>query len=142
MSLDSRTYIPHNQALTGVSMKLSMQDLQPSEATFVLSEKPGKIYTVGKFSLSAQIWVKSKWSEKEVAQIFERQSIPEIAEITHHLLKDKTDFPTFMSFADVIMTPIDKLAILRALLVTIGFSQPLIDASIKEALEEDKNPNA
>lgn len=119
-------------------MKLELSDLVPAEATFQLTEKPGKIYTLKKFSLAEQIWAKQRFGDR-LGQILEKVELEGIAELAHHLLKDKTDFPTFMDFAECIVTHKDKLGIMTALVGTIGVSQPILD---RLAQEESQNPNA
>lgn len=108
-------------------MKLDLQDLRPAEAELELSEKPGKKYTLKKMSLAVQIWVNQRFGKDQIAAIFENTQIPELTEITHHLLKDKTDFPTLESFQECIVTQQDRINIIKAMLHVVGISQPVID---------------
>lgn len=120
-------------------MQLDLNDLCPEEATFSLSEKPGKTYTMKKFSLREQIWVRNRFGSPEVVKkIFETQDLGGIAEIAHHLIKDKTDFPEFLDFAECIVKQVDKVAVQKALLTTIGISQPVLDELYKKEEEKKK----
>lgn len=114
-----------------------MEDLKPQEADFQLS---GKTYTLKKFSLDAQIWVRAKFKQDELESIFREQKIPEIAEIAHYLLKDKTDFPTFKEFSETIAGPLDTHNVLQAMLTTIGLSQPIQEAIKKEIKDPKPKP--
>lgn len=117
-------------------VKLALEDLKPAESTFSLYEKSGKVYTLKKFTLADQIWAKRTFGDR-LGEIFEKVDLPGIAELAHHLLKDKTDFPDFLTFAENIVTQEDKIGLIKALLTTIGVSQPVI-----QKLEEaEKHPN-
>lgn len=116
-------------------MKLELNDLKPQLATFELSDKPGKTYTLAKFSLAKRIWCNQRFGDK-IGKIFEKQSLPELAELAHFLLLDKADFPTFLEFADSVVTVEDQIQVVKALLKTIG-----IDDALIKKLSEDKSPN-
>lgn len=109
-----------------------MHDLQPAEATFQLSDKPGKTYTIRKISLAVQIWVNNRFGREEIKGILENKRLPEISEIIHYLIKDKTDFPTLLDLQESICTQADREALLKALFTSIGLSQPVIDKLNKE----------
>lgn len=105
---------------------LKLEDLVPAEQSFELSEKPGKIYVLRKFSLREQIWIRERFKTPEkVNEVFRTSDLVAISEIAHHLLKDKTDFPTFIDFAACIVTHKDKVDVMKAMLGTIGISQPI-----------------
>lgn len=106
--------------------KLDLEDLQPQEATFELSEYPGKAFVLRKFSLAGHVWMKKRFSKEELQSIFQTRSLPEISEFIYFLLKDKSAFPTLESLQEAIVTQKDRVAIITALLATIGLSQPVI----------------
>lgn len=116
---------------------INFEDLIPRESVFTLSEKPNKVFTLKKFSLASQIWVKREFGNR-LEEIFEKIELEPIARITFYLLKDKTEFKDELDFMEAIVTPKDKLGILRSLLETIGISQPIIDDALKSG---DSNPN-
>lgn len=121
---------------------LNLEDLQPVEASLVLSEKPGKTYTLKKFSLSARIWIRKEFPEDKIKEIFENRSIPEIAKIAHYLLKDKSDFQTFEDFTDAVVTTKDQVALVRALLSVIGIDDEMIKSLSEDKAAKDKSdPN-
>lgn len=105
---------------------LTLDDLVPSESTFILSTKPGKVFTLRKFSLREQIWAKKHFGN-EWHLMFQPTDIERIAELSHHLLKDASEFPTFLDFAESIVTVEDKLQVIKGMLGTIGISQPVIE---------------
>ena len=117
-------------------MKLKLEDLKPAEASFSLSDKPGTIFVLKKFTLADQIWAKKTFGDR-LATILEKVELEGIAELAFHLLKDKTQFKDFAEFAENIVTHDDKLAVLTGLLTTIGISQPVLD-KLKKG---DENPN-
>lgn len=119
-------------------MKLDLNDLKPAEAHFQLSDKGEKQYTLRKFSLASQVWMREKFGKENVQGIFKDQNIPAIAEIAHHQLKDSSDFPTFMDFCECIITQQDRIAVMMALLHTIGISQPVIAKLTEEANKDPK----
>lgn len=121
-------------------IKLSLEDLKPAEASFELTSKPGKVYTLRVFSLAERIWINQRFGKEKIETIFQTQSIPELAEIAHHLLKDSSDFPTFMDFAKAIVSLKDNVSITTALLATIGIDKALIQSLEKQM--DDKSPNA
>jgi hypothetical protein len=120
-------------------MKLNLEDLKPAEAAFILSEKPGKTYLLRKFSLAERIWCKRRFGDK-IGEVFETQNIGEMAEIAHHLLKDKSEFPTFLAFAECVVTVQDQIALTKALLLTIGIDDAIIKQLV--AKPEAESPNA
>jgi len=114
-------------------MKLDLTDLKPTEATFVLSKFPEKPMTLKPFSLNAQIWVTERFGVPAIEGIFKDQRIGDISEIVFFLLKDKSPTPTLESFRESILTKQDKLAMMNALLETIGISQPVMAELTKAA---------
>lgn len=128
---------------------LTLDDLCPQESVFSLSDKPGKIFKLKKFTLRDQIWAKQTFGPR-IATIFEKQELDGIAEIAFHQLVEKGEFidpetkaPSFLVFAENIVTQKDKLDLLKALLATIGMSQPVIEKLAqmsKEAEEKEGGP--
>jgi hypothetical protein len=124
-------------------MNLKLEDLVPMEVTFKLSSKGDKEYTLKRFSLREQIWIRNKYGSVErVQQIFKTMDLVAISEIAHHLLKDKTDFPTFLDFAECIITHEDKVAVMKGMLSTIGISQPLFDKIEQEEIQKQAEQDA
>lgn len=122
---------------------LKMEDLIPVEYNFKLSGHPGKEYTLKKFSLASQIWLRGQFgSSEKVQQIFKTMDLVAISQIAHHLLKDKTDFKTYMDFAESIITHDDKVQLLKGVLATIGISQPVLDDAEKEVIAEQEKKDA
>lgn len=118
-------------------MKLGFMDLVPQEASFKLESKPGKIFTLNKFSLKQQIWMHKRFETPErVAQIFRGLELGPIAEVVFHLLKDKSEFKDFDDFTDCISSPVDKLEVIKAMMATTGVSQPILDEIEKKELEK------
>lgn len=118
--------------------KLTLMDIKPEEFTFELSSRPGKTYTLGRFSLAEQIWCEEHFGGAEkVREIWSKQQLVPICEITHQLLKDKTDFPTFMDLAKCVITMQDKISLVRGCLATIGISKPVIEKLAADLTPEE-----
>lgn len=120
---------------------LQLEDLKPSQAAFKLSTTGDKEHTLKVFSLADRIWLQQKYGKNEVESIFKEQRLIEMAEIAHHLLLDKAQFPSFMDFAGAIVTIQDNIALTQALLKTIGIDEALIKKLAKE-MDAKENPNA
>ena len=116
---------------------LKFEDLIPQESTFTLSEKQGKVYILKKFTLADQIWAKREFGDRLQA-ILETVDLEGIAKLVFHLLKNKEEFKDELSFMEVIVTPQDKINILKALLATIGVSQPILDKLEKDILSPNE----
>ena len=114
---------------------LKLEDLKPAEATFTLSN--GKTYVLKAFSLAERIRCKHRFGD-QMGKIFKTQDIEGIAEITFMLLKDNSEYKTFMDFAAVIVSIKDQITITKALLETIGIDDAVINSLSKEA---DQSPN-
>lgn len=124
-------------------INLKLEDLKPAEASFTLSDRPGKTYVLRKFSLAERIWINNRFGKEKISAIFETQSLPEMAEIAHHLLKDGSEFPTFLDFAKAIVSIPDQISLTKALLSTIGIDDALIK-TLSDELDRKgpKDPNA
>lgn len=109
-------------------MELNLDDLQPSESSFTLSEYPGRVFVLKKFSLAARIWTRKRFGDG-LSDVFEKKDLAGLCEIAHNLLKDPKDkvlFPTFLAFAEAVMTTDDYQSISKALLQTVGIDDKLI----------------
>lgn len=113
-------------------MKLDIQDLQPEEAVFEVSGKPGKLYTLNKLTLRGRIWLNKRFTQEQIKSMFETQNIGDVSEIAYYLLKDKSDFPTLEEFQDSFVTQKDFVALMKSLLATIGISEPVMQELSKE----------
>lgn len=107
-------------------MPLELSDLKPVESSFVLSDHPGKKFTLRKFALDAQIWLQRAYQEDQIKEIFRDQKIKELSRIAYFLLKDKSEFPKLALFRQAIVTYQDRVALIAALIQTVGVSQPVI----------------
>jgi len=113
-------------------MKLNLSDLKPEEATFTLSEFPDKTFTLKKFSLNAQLWMNERFGQEQVKGIFENRRLAEISEVVFFLLKDKSVITSLEALREAIVTNQDRVAMMGALLKTIGISQPVMDKLKKD----------
>jgi hypothetical protein len=119
-------------------MKLDLSDLKPAEAHFHLSGKGEKQYTLRKFSLASQIWMKERFGQDKIKTIFENQSIPEISELVYYQLKEPHGFHSLHEFQEEILEQKDRIAIMTALLKTIGISQPVVEKLAKDVAESQE----
>lgn len=111
--------------------KLDLNDLQPQEATFQLSEHEGVTFTLKKFSLRAQLWLNDRFGADSIKGIFENQRLAEISEVVFFLLKDRTVIKSVEELQESVVTNKDRIAIMSALLKTIGISQPVMEKITK-----------
>lgn len=116
-------------------MKLNLNDLKPEEAVFELSEFAGQKFTLKKFSLNAQLWMNERFGVEQVKGIFENRRLAEISEVVFFLLKDKSVITSLEQLREAIVTNQDRVAMMGALLKTIGISQPVMD-KLKEDVEK------
>lgn len=119
---------------------LKLEDLKPQTALLKLSTLGETELTLKVFSLADRIWLQQKYGKAEIEGIFSEQRLIEMAEIAHHLLVDKTQFKTFLEFADKIVTIQDQIELTQALLKTIGIDEPLIKKLAAE-MEGKESPN-
>lgn len=119
-------------------MKLDISDLKPTEAILKLSDHPDKDFVLKKISLATRIWLKENFEEAALPGIFENKNLSEISKIAYQLLKDKQTFPTLESFQEAIVTHADFVALVQAMLTTIGISEPVYKRLVQEAEAEGK----
>lgn len=119
---------------------LDINDFTPEKAELKLADKPGKTYTLNKVTLRRRIWIQNKFNEDKIREIFERNSLPEISEIAYYLLEEKTDFPTIEDFQDAVVTKQDFINLTKALLTTIGISEPALNKLLDEEKKSQGNP--
>lgn len=112
-------------------------DLVPTEATFELSERPGQVYTLCKWSLRVRTWAEQKYSSAGLKTIFETQQLPQIADMAFFMLKEKAAFKTKDDFLDAIVTIKDQITVIKALLTSVGIGEPEI-----KKITEDLNNHA
>lgn len=128
-------------------MALKLEDLVPEEATFELSTKPGLTFTVRPYSLFDDVWLKREFGENaKIETILGENNHVIFAKIVYHLLKDTATVPTLDDFLKAIVSGKDRDNFIKALLKTIGFSQPILDdlekAEVQKARDgAAKSPN-
>ncbi len=79
---------------------------------------------------------------KQIIKIFQNQRIGDISEIAYYLIKDKTGLLDLISFQEQIITQQDRVNLIKALLETIGISQPIVAEITKEMAKEEASGNA
>lgn len=104
-------------------MQLDLTDLKPEEAALSIG---GKEYALKRVTLNTRIWLEKRFKKGELKEIFSEHKLAEISEIAYHLLKDKTDFPTLEVFCESFSSMNEIVALMMALLKTIGISEPVL----------------
>lgn len=117
---------------------LTIDDFSPRESTFVLTSAPDAPITLTPFSLRVRSWAMATFGADKLKDIFEKQKIEEIAKIAFFMLKDKTRFKSFDDFQEAILTPRDHLALITAVLGSVGISEPKLE-EIRKAIEPKKD---
>jgi hypothetical protein len=125
---------------TQKTVKLDLSSLTPQEATFKLSSRPDKIFTLVPFTLRVQAHAMKTWGAEGLEKIIATKPVLELAELGYFQLKDKSQFKSFDDFLDAVVTFIDRDAVVAAVLLTVGLSQPVIEG-LEKQLEEQKQGN-
>lgn len=118
-------------------MQLDLNDLRPVEAEFRLSND--RVYRLKKMSLDVNIWLTRKFKPDELSDIFLKQKLPEMSRIAYYMLKDKTDFPSLKSFREAVVTLGDKVALVQAIIESVGISKPLMKKLSAEEVKSQGN---
>lgn len=128
-------------------MQFRLEDLSP-RACDIEVEVDGvtKKYTLSKFNLLAQIWVRKEWgSEEKFNDALNTESdlnkstsngayLEALCKTLHHLLEDKSDFPTWEVFAlKCGAGPTEMVNLGRALATVMGMSQAIVDKAAAHA---------
>ena len=123
---------------------LNLDDLNPVAAVIEI-EIGGetKRYDVRKFNLLAQMWVRKEFgTEAAWQQAMDPTSelnrgqdqlpyLEALCKTMHHLLVDKTDFPTWEDFALAVGTgQTEQLNLGKAMLTVMGLSQAVTDQAV------------
>lgn len=117
-------------------MALKFSDLKPVEAQFELSEFPGKKFTLEKFSLDVQIWAQERFGD-ELGKILEGRRLKELTELIYYVLKEKDVITSLQMLRKSIVTHYDKIAVIAAIIATVGVAQPVIDKMKSELAEKN-----
>jgi hypothetical protein len=118
------------------NFKLNLSDFEPKHAKFKLSSFPDKEFTLMPFSLRVRAWAESQWSEEEIANIFLKQRIVELAKIAWFMLMEKDLFALTAEdkglknpeekFIDSIRSLRDGYNVMGAIFEAVGTSEPEI----------------
>jgi hypothetical protein len=119
---------------------MELTELCPQEATLELSTCAGKKYVLKRYTLRDRIWARNRFGDK-LAEVLAGGDLIALSEIAHHLIKDKSDFQKFEDFAECISGTKDQNAVVEALRVTLGISEPDAPAPAP-ASEGNAAPNA
>lgn len=119
---------------------INLHDLSPRDVTFKLSQMPEATLTLSRWSLRVKAWAMAHYTPAGLKGIFEGRDVPKMAEICYYLLREKNIFPTQDSFFEAICGPKDELAILTAMLGTLGIGEPEIE-KINKSLPEMETPD-
>lgn len=121
-------------------MELTLADLKPEESTFALSGAQGTV-TLRRLSLAVNVWLEKHYTSEQLKDIFSNQKIGEMSRIVYYLVKDKTQFPTLKSFREAVITNEDRVAMMTAMIKSVGVAQPIIDKLMHEETEKKKVQN-
>ena len=108
------------------SMEIKYEDIRPSESPFKLQNFPDKTFSLRPVSLLDRIWLNENFGQEEIKRIFLQQDFKGIGTIAYQLLKDKEEFPDLNSFFSQIIGPADLLAIITALMKSVGVDNALM----------------
>ena len=129
------------------TLPISLEDLVPKESTFTLSTLPGKSFTLCRWSLRVRAWAIARYTSEGLKEIFDKQKIDEIAQMTWFMLKEKDAFPAGLDgeggFLDNISSPRDQIGIITALLGSVGIGEPeikKINDLVKSSKADPKDP--
>lgn len=116
---------------------LTLDDFMPEEASFSLAKKPGKQFTICPFTLRVRAWVTKTYGRDRFTQILKERDMEEIAKIIFFMMKDKSEFKDVEDFMDNVVGVQDYYALVTALTVSLGVSEPKQE-EIKAAIEREE----
>ena len=135
----------------------------PREGKFFLSSR-NKEYTLRKVNLDDQVWMKETFKDEEhIQRMMEGMDVDSLSKFAYHQLKleDKKDFLAadiedvnddgelvkrrlkgYEVFRQAASGTEEFINIYKALLHTIGISQPIIDQATSQRVDEEKKSDA
>lgn len=122
--------------------KLNLDDLAPTNVDFELSKYPGVKFTLGAFTLRVQLWLTKRFGEAAVQSAITGVDLTVVSETAYHVLDaiSKAEFKTVEDFQEAIVSFKDRHNLKKALLETMGLSQPVLD-KIQAQLEAKDEGN-
>ena len=115
------------------TLKLSLEDLVPQEATFTLSTTRERVHTLKPYTLRVQLHAQQRFGEAKVVEAIQRSDMAVLVELAWFVLKDKKPFQdNYETFLDAIESYKDRQAVVDAMLTTAGLSQPVLEKIEKQ----------
>ena len=136
---------------------IKLEDLLPSMAEFKMN---GKVYNLRPINLDDQVWMGDKYGPERLEEILSTLPLKEVCEIIFHQLplEQKKDFP-YEEIEDLddegkpctkemtgpakvrqsISGIAHQMELIRALLKTIGISQPVLEKLEAEEIKKNEN---
>lgn len=116
---------------------IDLSNLIPAKTEFELSRLEGKKIKLRHWSLRVRRWAEAKYTSKGLADLFKELQITKIAELSWFMLEDESRalFKDQDDFEDHVASPKDQVALIKALLRTVGIGEPEIK-KIDEALKK------
>lgn len=106
---------------------VNLEDLEPTDVEFELSQYPGKKFTLGAYTLRVQLWAAKTFGKEQLHQALIDRDAEILASLAYHVLKEKDLFKTYDEFLEGIRNFKDRSTLLNAILGTVGMSQPIME---------------
>lgn len=127
-------------------MDFELSDLSPRGCIIAIDvDGEKKQLRLKKFSLMTQIWIREEFGSADAwAKAIDPNSeankksdsalyIKAVCKTIHHLMEDKDVFRRWEDLAEACASPNEILNLSRALLETVGISQPSVDKTMEKA---------
>lgn len=128
--------------------RMELTDLFPETGTFKLKSTGDHEHRLRPVNLIDRAWITRTFGEGNVLQaMFEKSDFASITKLVFYLLEDKSPFPAGEiddlgenfevvkrkvagpeRIMQAIVSPAEQIAVMKALLKTIGVSEPMLDA--------------
>ncbi len=114
---------------------MTLDDLNPQDTTLFLSTMPGIPIILERWSLYIRSWAMKRFTAQGLELILREQRVEEISELAFFMMKDKSIFKTHDDFMRAVVTIQDQLAVVTAMLGTIGIGEPKLE-EIRTAMKK------
>lgn len=141
---------------------IELEDLIPATGEFTLQATQDQIHKLRPITLQDQVWINDKFGDGNALQkILEGTKLKELCQLIYHQLVDKTPFtaknveeindegdsvrrkvtgPELL--AQAIVSKTEQINVYKALLKTIGVSEPMIEEALGSKKKDLPEPQA
>jgi hypothetical protein len=143
-----------------MAKQIDLEDLIPATGEFKLEATGETVHTLRPITLQDQVWINDKFGgPEELKKILEGTKLKELCQLIYHQLVDKRHFPSVVEeqindegdsvtrkltgpemLASSIVSKKEQLNVYKALLKTIGVSEPMLEDALGDSKKKDLEP--